>query len=257
MVAKLDMDLKDKMITIKDAQGFSRTIDLYSDEAFDLISKIWLKVGWNQKYTYTFTWLGRPIIQLPEDMVRSQEVIFRVKPDIIIETGVAHGGSLIFYASLCKIMGKGHVVGVDIEIRPHNRAAVEEHALFEYITLIEGSSILPNVVDQVRKVIKQGESVMVFLDSNHSKQHVLEELRAYSSLVTVGSYIVATDGIMKDLSDVPRGKEEWRWDNPSDAAIEFLKERKDFILEQPLWQFNESSLYKNITHWLGAWLKRV
>jgi len=123
---KLTIDTTAKVL-IQEVEGKSRTINLYSKEAFELISHQWLKIGWNQKYSYTFTWMGRPIIQLPEDMIRAQEVIFRVKPDAIIETGVAHGGSLIFYASLCKIMGRGRVIGVDIEIRPHNRRAIEEH----------------------------------------------------------------------------------------------------------------------------------
>ncbi len=253
---KLTIDTTAKVL-IQEVEGKSRTINLYSKEAFELISHQWLKIGWNQKYSYTFTWMGRPIIQLPEDMIRAQEVIFRVKPDAIIETGVAHGGSLIFYASLCKIMGRGRVIGVDIEIRPHNRRAIEEHELYPYITLIEGSSTDPKIVGQVKKLIKQDESVMIFLDSNHSKQHVLEELKAYSDLITPGSYIVATDGIMKNLNDVPRGNPEWKLDNPAEAAIEFVKKRNEFVLEQPPWPFNESPLTENVTHWPSAWLKRL
>ena len=175
-------------------------------EAFQIISEIWLKVGWNEKYVYTFSWFGRPIIQLPEDIVRIQEVIYRVKPDVIIETGIAHGGSLIFYASLCKAMGCGRVIGVDIEIRPHNRAAIEAHELASYITLLEGNSTNPEIVSSVKSRIQPGESVLVILDSNHTKAHVLHELDAYHDLVSLGSYIVATDGSMRDLHDVPRGK---------------------------------------------------
>jgi cephalosporin hydroxylase len=254
---KINIDFESKTIDIENSGVISKSINIYSDEAFELISKIWLKVGWNQKYTYTFTWMGRPIIQLPEDMIRAQEVIFGVKPDVIIETGVAHGGSLIFYAGLCKIMGKGRVIGVDIEIRPHNRRAIEEHALYQYITLIDGSSTDPKIVDQVRKLINQHESVMIFLDSNHSKQHVLEELKAYSELITPGSYIVATDGIMKDLNDVPRGNREWKWDNPAASVVEFLNEHPEFVLEQPPWPFNESTLSHNVTYWPNAWMKRL
>ena len=253
---KLIVDTKAKTLT-EEENGELCHFDLYSKEAFERLSRQWVRVGWNQKYQYTFSWMGRPIIQLPEDMLRAQEVIFRVRPDVIIETGVAHGVSLIFYASLCKIMGKGRVIGVDIEIRPHNRRAIEEHALHPYITLIEGSSTDPKIVGQVRELIKQGESVMIFLDSNHTKQHVLEELKAYSGFITPGSYIVATDGIMKDLDDVPRGNQKWKWDNPTDAAIEFVKERSEFALERPPWPFNESSLSENVTHWPCAWLKRL
>jgi cephalosporin hydroxylase len=232
-------------------------LDLYSKQAFEIISQQWLKVGWNEKYPYTFTWMGRPIIQLPEDMIRVQEVIYRVRPDVIIETGVAHGGSLIYYASLCKAMETGRVVGIDIEIRPHNRKAIEQHELSRFITLIEGSSISSDVVHEVQSLVREGESVLVILDSNHSKQHVMEELELYHGLVTQGSYIVATDGSMKDLYDVPRGKAEWTWDQPAAAALAFATKHPEFLIEQPPWPFNESKLTDNLTHWPGAWLRRT
>jgi cephalosporin hydroxylase len=221
------------------------------------LSRHWLRLGWNQKYTYTFSWLGRPIIQLPEDMVRAQEAIVRVRPDVIIETGIAHGGSLIFYASLCKLMGRGRVIGIDIEIRPHNRRAIEAHDLYPFLTLVEGGSTDPLIVEEVKKRIGPNESVMVFLDSNHTRKHVLAELNAYGPLVTPGSYIVATDGIMKDLGDVPRGQRDWAQDNPTAAARDFLKTNPLFRLEQPPWPFNESTLGENVTHWPGAWLVRL
>ena len=241
---------------IQETETQTRVLSLYTKEAFDLISQLWLKVGWNQKYAYTFSWMGRPIIQLPEDTIRVQEVIYRVKPDVIIETGVAHGGSLVYYASLCKAMGKGRVIGVDIEIRPHNRKAIEAHELFPMITLVEGSSTEAGIVSHVKSLVKPKEVVMVILDSCHTKQHVLAELEAYHDLVTPGSYIVATDGIMKDLNDVPRGNPEWGRDNPAAAATEFAQKHADFVLEQPAWPFNESELNENITHWPGAWLRR-
>lgn len=236
--------------------GQARSLPLYSNEAFELLSHHWLKVGWNQKYPYTFSWMGRPIIQLPEDMVRTQEVLYRVKPDVIVETGVAHGGSLIFYASLCKAMGRGRIIGVDIEIRSHNRKAIEAHELAGALTLIEGSSVEASVVSRVKSLIRPDETVLVILDSNHSKQHVLAELEAYHPLVTPGSYIVATDGSMKDLHDVPRGDKEWIWDHPTAAAAEFAARHPEFVLEQPAWPFNESTLCNNITHWPGAWLRK-
>lgn len=253
---KLIIDTGEKTLSCDDGAA-PRVMPLYSDEAFQILSAQWLKVGWNQKYPYTFSWLGRPIIQLPEDVMRVQEVIFRVQPDVLIETGVAHGGSLILYASLFKAMGKGRVVGVDIEIRPHNRSAIERHALFPYITLIEGSSTAPEIVRKVKAEVKPGESVMVILDSNHAKQHVLDELESYHDLVTPGSYIVATDGSMKDLHDVPRGTPDWCWDNPTAAAAEFAAKHPDYIVEQPAWPFNESTLNHNITHWPGAWVRRL
>lgn len=253
---KLTVDTETRQLFVEDAAEHLR-LDLYSKQAFELISRFWLKVGWNQKYPYTFSWLGRPIIQLPEDMVRLQEVIYRVKPDVIVETGVAHGGSLVFSASLCKLLGKGRVIGVDIEIRPHNRGAIETHELSPYISLIEGSSVEKDTVARVKSLVKPGESALVILDSNHTKDHVARELEAYHGLVGAGSYIVATDGSMRDLYDVPRGRPEWNDDNPAAAARDFAARHPEFLLEQPGWPFNESGLTENITHWPDAWLRRV
>jgi len=241
---------------IKEIGGRRQVFGLYTKAAFELISEQWLKVGWNQKHAYSFTWMGRPTIQLPQDLIRIQEAIYRVKPDVIIETGIAHGGSLVFYATLCKAMGKGRVIGVDIEIRAHNRRAMEAHQLSPLITLIEGSSTAPEIVTQVKSLVKPGETAMVILDSNHSKQHVLAELEAYADLVTPGSVIVATDGIMKYLSDVPRGKPEWVSDNPAAAAADFAGKHPEFTLERPAWPFNESELTEDVTYWPGAWLRR-
>lgn len=253
---KITLDSEKSTIVVEE-NGTIQSIPLYSKESFEHLSRWWVKVGWNQKHPYTFTWMGRPVIQLPEDLLRIQEVICDLKPDVIIETGVAHGGSLIFYASLCQLMGKGRVIGVDIEIREHNRKAIEAHPMANRIDLIQGSSIAKETVDAVREKIKPGETVLVILDSCHEKEHVLKELDAYSSLVTQGSYLVATDGIMYDLHDVPRGKPDWSWNNPTDAAKEFAEKRKDFILQSPKWKFNESELDRNITCWPGAWLKKI
>ncbi len=253
---KFTVDTEARQLFVEDAAGRLR-LDLYSKQAFELISRFWLKVGWNQKYPYTFSWLGRPIIQLPEDMIRLQEVIYRVRPDVIVETGVAHGGSLVFSASLCKLLGKGRVIGVDIEIRPHNRGAIEAHELSPYISLIEGSSVAEDTVARIKSLVKPDESALVILDSNHTKDHVAKELEAYCGLVGVGSYIVATDGSMRDLYDVPRGRAEWVKDNPAVAAQEFANRHPEFVLEQPAWGFNESELTENITHWPCAWLRRI
>jgi cephalosporin hydroxylase len=196
------------------------------------------------------------MIQLPEDVLRLQEVIFQLQPDVIVETGVAHGGSLVFYASLCQLIGKGRVIGVDIEIRPHNRAAIEAHPLRPFITLIEGSSTAPPILDQVKAMIRPGERVMVLLDSNHSYGHVSDELRLYAELVTPGSYMVVQDGIMYDLWDVPGGRPDWTHDNPARAARDFAAGRADFTLEPPPWAFNESALTAGLTHWPAGWLKK-
>lgn len=253
---KITLDTEAQTLIVQDT-GQPQTLPLYSKEAFEIISRQWVRVGWNQKYQYTFSWMGRPVIQLPEDMLRMQEVIFSTQPDVIIETGVAHGGSLIFYSSLCKAMEQGRVIGIDIEIRPHNRQAIEAHPLNDRITLIEGSSTAPDIVAQVKALVQPGEKVLVILDSNHSYAHVMAELQAYACMVTPGSYIVATDGIMFDLADVPRGTPGWVTDNPTCAARDFAGQHPEFQIEQPGWPFNESELDQNITHWPGAWLKRL
>lgn len=255
---KYIIDTSKKTLCIEDEQSEdTKTIELYSNEAFALISKQWLKVGWNQKYSYTFSWMGRPMIQLPEDMIRYQEVIFKTMPDVILETGIAHGGSLVYSASLCKTIGKGRVIGIDIDIRPHNRAAIESHELSPWITLIEGSSTNPEIVKKVKSLIQLNENTLVMLDSNHSKQHVFEELEAYHDLVPRGGYIVATDGIMQEVYDAPRGKSSWFEDNPIAAVKDFIQKHPEFIIDQPHWPFNESYLKENVTHWPCAWLRRI
>lgn len=233
------------------------TYQFDSPEAFSILSEAWLRVGWDNKHVYSFTWMGRPIIQLPEDMIRLQETIYQVKPDVIIETGIAHGGSLVFYASLLRAMGRGRVIGVDIEIRPHNRAALEAHELFSLITLVEGSSISPETVESVKALIEPNERVMVFLDSCHTKDHVLAELRAYSPLVTKGSYIVAMDGIMGNLVGAPRTQPDWSWNNPQSAAKEFVENNSEFVLEEPEFVFNEGSVKERVTYWPGGFIRRL
>jgi cephalosporin hydroxylase len=252
---KLTIDNDNAQLLLEE-NGASSSIDLYSQEAFRLVSDQWVRLGWQMKYPYTFSWLGRPIIQLTEDMVRTQEVIYSLKPDVIVETGIAHGGSLIFYAGLCKLIGNGRVIGVDVEIRPHNREAIEAHELFDLITMIEGDSISPEIVGQVDALVDGARTILVILDSNHTKQHVLAELEAYHHLVTPGSYIVATDGVMNLVHDVPRGDPKWKEDNPSAAAHEFASKHPEFVIQQPTWPFNESPLDANVTHWPDAWLKR-
>jgi cephalosporin hydroxylase len=253
---KLVIDTAAGRLTHEDGAG-RRELPLYSPEAFRLLSEQWVRVGWSQKYSYRFSWLGRPVVQLPEDLIRVQELIHRVRPDVIVETGVAHGGSLIFYASLCHALGRGRVVGVDVEIRPHNRAAIEHHPLARYVTLVEGSSTDPATVARVKALIRPGQSVLVLLDSCHTKAHVAEELRAYGPLVTAGSYIVATDGVMGDLAGLPGAGPDWAWNNPREAAREFARAHPEFVPDEPAPPFDESPLDGRITYWPSAFLRRV
>jgi cephalosporin hydroxylase len=252
----IKIDLK-RGLVILDGEDGDATHTLGSAEGFNAVSRAWLRSGWDAKYVYSFTWMGRPVIQLPDDMIRLQEVIYAIKPDVIIETGIAHGGSLIFYASLCKAMDRGRVVGIDIEIRPHNRKAIDEHPLRSYLTLIEGSSVGSSVVEQVRGTLGPSDTVLVLLDSNHTKAHVLAELYAYAPMVTPGSYIVATDGIMSWLGSAPRTEADWSWNNPLDAAREFVAQTDDFVIEEPQFPFNEGSVRDRVTYWPGAFVKRI
>ena len=249
----IDTDLREMKV---EEDGLTRELSLYTPEAFSEVSRQWVRMGWAQRYSYGFTWLGRPIIQLPEDLLRIQEAIWTLKPDLIVETGVAHGGSLILYASLCQLAGRGRVIGVDIEIRPHNRRAIEDHPLADRIQLIEGSSTDEKVVAQVRKAARDASCVLVLLDSNHTKAHVCAELEAYGPIVTKGSYIVATDGVMLDLHDVPGGKPDWAWDHPAAAAREFAVAHPEFVLESPPRAFDESGIDEPVTYWPGGWLRR-
>lgn len=249
--------LSDSSITVRDENGQDTLIDIGTPEAFRVLSQLWLRSGWDTKYVYSFSWMGRPVIQLPEDMLRIQEIIYRVRPDVIIETGVAHGGSLVYYASLFNAMGKGRVVGVDIEIRQGNRDAIEAHEMFKYITLIEGSSIDDGIVGQVREQVAPSDRGMVILDSNHTRAHVLAELRAYSAFVAVDSYVVACDGIMQEVVGAPRTSPEWVTDNPQSAVADFLAECDDFVLEEPAFLFNEGQITDRVTYWPNAFLRRV
>jgi cephalosporin hydroxylase len=253
---KITIDTEHDQVHVQNADG-EVTFALGTPEAFAAISRVWLRSGWDNKHVYSFTWLGRPIIQLPEDMMRIQEVIYRLQPGVIVETGVAHGGSLIFYASLCKLIGNGRVVGIDIDIRERSRAAIEAHTLSSLISLIEGNSIDRQTVDQVKAKMTPNERVIVLLDSCHSKEHVLAELTAYSELVSPGSYIVAMDGIMQELAGAPRSQPDWTWNNPQSAAREFVRTRPNFQIEEPEFVFNESNISKRVTYWPSAFIKRV
>ena len=230
---------------------------LGSAAGFALVSRAWLRAGWDAKYVYGFTWMGRPVIQLPEDLLRIQEVIYRVKPDVIVETGVAHGGSLMFYASLCKALDRGRVIGIDVDLRPANRRAIEAHPLFPYLTLIDGSSVDPAVVDRVRAQLRPADTVLVMLDSRHAKDHVTAELEAYGPLVSVGSYIVAADGIMSWLGPAPRTAADWTWNNPREAVRAFVAAHPDFAVEEPAWPFNEGVVADRVTYWPEAFVKRI
>lgn len=186
------------------------------------------------QYSYNFKWMGRPIIQYPQDMMAMQEILWEVRPDLIIETGIAHGGSLVYYASLCELMAHGEVLGIDIDIRPHNREAIEAHPMFKRIQLMQGSSTDPALLAHVH-AMAAGKKVLVVLDSNHTHEHVLAEMQAYAPLVSIDSYCVVYDTVIEDL---PPGLYPDRpWDvgnNPKTAVHEYLRQDDRFEIDHDI-----------------------
>jgi cephalosporin hydroxylase len=251
----LTIDTRRGTLNVADGSD-ARDLPLYSKEAFEAISEQWVRVGWALGQYFTFSWMGLPILQLPEDLLRVQEVIGELQPDAIVETGIFGGGSMLFLASVCESLGKGRIVGIDKHIPAETREGVTRHRLSHRVTLIEGDSAAPDVVAQVRHAIAGARTVMVLLDSDHSKAHVARELEAYAPMVTPGSCIVAADGIMSSLADVPGGDPSWTYDNPSEAAREFAAGHPEFELRPPVWRFNRSRLDRAITYWPDGWLWR-
>ena len=204
---------------------------LRGDEDLKRESLQWLLHSAGRRYSYNFRWMGRPIIQYPQDMIAMQEILWEVRPDLIVETGIAHGGSLVYYASLCELMGHGEVLGIDIDIRPHNRAAIESHPMARRIRMLQGSSIDPAVVAEVTR-LAQGKRVLVVLDSNHTHAHVLAELEAYAPLVSVGSYCVVFDTVVEDMPADAFPDRPWGpGDNPKTAVHEFLRRNQAFEVD--------------------------
>lgn len=209
------------------------------DDELSGASRLWMDRANRAKYSYHFEWMGRPIIQYPQDILATQEIIWTVKPDLIIETGIAHGGSLIFSASMLELnaMSGGpqdaEVLGVDIDIRAHNRAAIEAHPMARRISMIEGSSVAPNVVAKVRERAAGKSSVLIFLDSNHTHDHVLAELEAYAQLTSVGSYCVVFDTVIEDMPDDAFSARPWsKGNNPKTAVWDFLARRPEFEIDK-------------------------
>lgn len=193
------------------------------------------------QYSYNFSWLGRPIIQYPQDIIAMQEIIWSVKPDLIVETGIAHGGSLILWASMLELNAScggpqdARVVGVDIDIRKHNRVAIEDHPMSKRIDMIEGSSVAPEIVEQVRTLASERQTVLVCLDSNHTHDHVSAELEDYAPLTTLNSYCIVFDTIVEDFSECGPSDRPWsKGNNPMTAMREYLKNHPEFRIDKSI-----------------------
>lgn len=206
------------------------------NKAFKKVSEDWTKQSMQEQYVYNFEWMGRPIIQYPQDILAIQEIIWKVKPDLIIETGIAHGGSIIFSASMLELIGgEGEVLGIDIDIRDHNKKEIASHPMYKRIELLEGSSISEDIVSKVKAHCKGKKNILVILDSMHTHDHVLKEMSAYSPLVTKGSYLIVLDTFIEDL---PKGFFKDRpWDvgdNPKTAVHSFLKNNSEFLIDKTI-----------------------
>lgn len=200
------------------------------------LSRTWFRLAAKLRYSYNFSWLGRPIIQLPTDIIALQEIIWKVRPEVIIETGVAHGGSLIFSASMLELIGgKGRVLGIDIDIRAHNRAEIEKHPMSKRITLMQGSSTNAELVGKVKRLTADAGAVLVILDSNHTHEHVASELELYAPLVTKGSYLVVLDTVIEEMDEDAFPDRPWgRGDNPLTAVHDFLKDNDRFQIDSDI-----------------------
>lgn len=209
---------------------------LSNDRDVQALSRIWIREIANYKYAYNFSWMGRPLIQFPQDMIAMQEIIWRLQPDLIIETGIAHGGSLIYYASLLELIGNdGEVVGIDVDIREHNRKEIESHKMYKRITMIEGSSTDPEIINEVNRLAAEKQCVLVILDSNHTHEHVLAELKLYSPLVTKGSYLVVFDTLVEDMPEELSSNRPWgKGNNPKTAVREFMMTNDRFVIDKEM-----------------------
>jgi cephalosporin hydroxylase len=238
-----------RLIKVSTAEG-EREVDIYSPEGFEVVANLWTRSNWQRKLSYEVTWLGIPIIQLPEDILMVQELVWKNRPDVIVESGVAHGGALVLYASLFELLGRGRVIGVDIEIRKYNRLAIESHPASRRINLIEGSSTDQATLDDVRSRIRPGESVMVMLDSNHTRDHVRAELEMYAPLIGPGGYLVVFDEVMPMVADAPNGKPTWDLDNPAEAV-------RGFLATHPEFEVDRSYERMATTYCHGGFLRRI
>ena len=250
------INLANSEIVVEGEHGEQR-LALDTPEAFAALSDAWVRSGWANRHSYTFTWFGRPVIQLPSDLMRLQELVWQLRPDVILETGIAHGGSLVFSAGLCRLLGHGRVIGIDVEIRPHNRQAIDAHDFASEITMIEGDSVALETVERVRALIKPSENVLLMLDSNHAKAHVLAELEAYAPLIKPGGYIIVADGLMDRLVGLPGAQDEWSWNNPKAAIADFLSRHREFEQASPPSPFNEGGVADGGSYWPGGYLRRI
>ena len=232
----MDEDLCENMIDKKFELRNNRFIKkMINDDELKKISRKWFYKSFNYEYPYHFTWLGRPIIQYPQDIIGLQELMWKIKPDLIIETGIARGGSLIFSASILEMIGKGKVIGIDVEIRKQNKIEIQKHYLFKTIIMLEGSSLDEKIVKKVYRLARGKKKILLLLDSFHTHDHVLRELNLYSNLIRKDNYILVFDTIIEDMPKNMFPNRPWgKGNNPKTAVKEFLKINKNFKLDRKM-----------------------
>jgi cephalosporin hydroxylase len=251
---KLTIDTDEKTLRIEDRSS-PITYPLFSAEAFEVVSRHWLTLGWNQEHWAASSWMGRQLLQFPDDVLRLADAIWRLRPDVIIETGVYDGGSTLLFAASCRLAGVGRVVSIENQLRSGIREAIEQHGC-GLVTLIEGDSAAPQTVAEVRRLIRDGERVFVFLDSDHTADHVSAELENYAPLVTPGSYIVVADTNLPALRDTPNGNPRWAYDHPMAAVDSFLSRHPEFEREHRKPLFASEQDFSYLSYFARSWLTR-
>ena len=251
---RFTVDTDTSVLTVIDGKA-SADYPLFSPEAFRIIAQQWLALGWNLGHWQTFSWMGRQMLQLPDDVLRIAELFWRLRPDVIVETGVYDGGSTLFFASLCRLHGSGRVISIEREFRPGVPEAIRESA-DNRVILIEGDSASPEASVEVRRHIRLGERVCVFLDADHSAQHVAEELRHLSPLVSSGCYLIVADSICNGVARTPNGDNDWLWDHPATAVDAFLAGHPEFTRERPPVIFQGLTDFTELSYFADTWLRK-
>lgn len=252
---RITIDTEARLLEATD-HGGTVEYPLFSPEAFRLLSHQWLLLGWNLGHWRTLSWMGRQILQLPDDILRLAELIWRLRPDVVIETGVYDGGSTLLFAGLCRLRGTGRVVSIDRKFRPGVREAVRESAPGN-VSFIEGDSGSAETADAVRRLLRPADRVCVFLDSDHTAQHVAAELRHLGPLVTSGCYLIVADSLCGDLAQCPEGESDWSWNNPGAATNQFLSSHPEFARERPPGLFTAAADFTELSYFPFTWLRKL
>ena len=252
---RLTIDTEASTIEVTE-HGLTTQHPLFSPEAFRVVARQWTVLGWNLGHWQTLSWMGRQLLQLPDDVLRLAELFWRLRPDVILETGVYDGGSTLFFASLCRLRGVGRVISIEKEFRSGVREAIRQNAGDTVVT-IEGDSSSPETALQARRHIGKADRVCVFLDSDHSALHVEAELCNFSPLVSLGCYLIVADTICPELAETPDGESSWFWNHPGSAVDTLLSQHPEFTRDRPRPLFPGAADFTELSYFPGTWLRRL